>query len=164
MTTDTATMVVLPEQANVGLDMIRENDLDRVVTLAALCHPTRPAHPPLWFLAYPTVGAFDVDHLVGYASFTINLVGEQVTIMGMDVGVHPNFRRFGIAKQLYRARVRLGRAAGATQWLATVQDGDTTILPWMEKRGMQLIRRVNRGWYDGVSDLLVFTGPLNEVD
>lgn len=141
--------------------MLREEDLQAVVELMRKCHPARVENPPEWYLAYPTVGAFTEDGiLIGYASFTINIVNVAPMLVGMDAGVSPAWRRQGIREALFRERLRYGKVAGAEQWASTIMGGNAAEQRWLENRKMTLVTTIPDAYYDG-KDALVYVGPID---
>ena len=94
-------------------------DASEIAAIAADCHPMRTARQEWWWHALPTLVAVAAIHerppwkAIGYTQFSL----APGMIFFYDLAVSPAYQRRGVASLLMRARLRVGRAWGATHAL-----------------------------------------------
>ena len=87
------------------------------LALVRLCHPDRDERDETWWHTHPTIFFWKDKQPVGYTSF---VCGPGV-MWGYDLGVHPDYRRQGLATALLAQRTLLGAGQGCHLFLGMTQ-------------------------------------------
>src|SRR5207244_766054 len=77
-----------------------------------------------------------------------------------DTGVHPEYRRLGIGRVLYAARMKLARAAGAVWYIGATAPENEPIHRINERAGATRQPNVVPNFFPDGSDAVIYVGPL----
>ena len=114
-------------------------------------HPGWPELPGPHFWAYPTVVALDrPGSVLGYGSYSMNVSDHgDLSIMLQDSGVAEFARGRGLARELLKYRVTIGRAVGAQCAVGMTQPDNAAMLHILRSEGFEEIRTIERAYPDG---------------
>ena len=137
-----------------------KKDEKAVRALVRRCHPGAPVPAPGFYTReHTTLVAEAEGQIIGYTVYRVLPEGPGI---GQDLGVAPEWRRQGIADQLYAARVAAMRAEGATHLIGLTRQDNAPMRKLIEAWGA-LPGTVMPGYYtdtdppeDGIMYVLTF--------
>ena len=146
--------------------MMEPRDLANVQRLQAMCNPTWPNRPALWWHAHPTLVMDDFGLIVGSTSFSISIAtdssfqnrGAEVAY-GHGVNVHPERQGHWHGWALAQARHAALKELGITFFMGFTQPGNKPMLSIFRKQGLTFHTRLPRIYPDG-SDGLMYVGGV----
>lgn len=101
---------------------MRPEEDDAVRELRRACFPGAALPPPRWYFAHPTLVIEAAHMLVAFTSFTLSPHAKKCYVCyGVDLCVHPDYRRRGYARVLHEARCEIAKSLGAVDFVATVK-------------------------------------------
>lgn len=112
----------------------------------------RPLHPRGWFIANPTLCAYDETALVGYTSYTIVLLpGHGQTLYGQDVCVAKGHRGEGIGTRLHKERLLFAKMVGVKYFMGSSHKDNKWMADILEAAGAHKCLLIDENW--------LFVGP-----
>lgn len=121
---------------------------DQVRDLFHVCHPDADAPAPLWHFLHPTLVIEEDGQIVASTSFTLSRDGKRGYVCyGVDVCVHPDYRRRGYGSALHEERGRLSRDAGAVDFVGTVEPDNEPMIRILSRNGHRIASALERDFY-----------------
>ena len=114
---------------------IKHYDEARVRHIYYHCHPMWPEPREHEFFCYPTLVYIANYEIVGYTSFSISELHGLKTLVGHDVGVHPDFTGLGYGSKLHDARVAYGVGVGCRRFIGMTWDANKAMTQIFIKSG-----------------------------
>jgi GNAT superfamily N-acetyltransferase len=131
----------------------RQDDA-RVRALQALCHPTWPEFPAVWYCAHPTLVVEAEGELVAFTSYAMNFTDEgKLTMWGKDTCVAPEWRGRGIASDLLQRRLNIARQLGAGIFVGATALDNVPMQRLLEKAGGTVQGLIHGAYPDGTNAL-----------
>ena len=132
---------------------------EEVRDLYRACHPYWPELPDRHFFAYPTVLVLGAAGVAGYATYSMNVSDRgDLSIMLQDSGVAEWARGQGLARELLRHRIEIGRSVGAKCAVGMTQPDNAAMLHLLRTEGFDEIRSIPSAYPDGRDGVLFIKG------
>lgn len=116
---------------DIHIRRLMQSDEQTFRDLLAVCDSRWIVEPFDWFLnTCQTLVAYEGDRLVGYTVYEYQYettLGQTICI-GRNIGVHPDYRKFGIASRLHVARIEDIKKKGNIEYLILGSHGDNALV------------------------------------
>ena len=133
-------------------------DEPAVRALFAQCHPRWAPRATHWYVAYPTLVAFEDDTLVGFTSFAVTNYLGTVMVCGQDLCVLPIVQHTGVGWALHTARCEMGAEVGARMFTGLTAPENKPMIRIFERCGYHACHAVPGAFPDGNG--VIYLGDL----
>lgn len=140
---------------------MRREEEPAVRALYAQGHPFWPPRSDCWYVAYPTLVVEQDGAIVGFTSFSLGTITGLCMLHGQDLVVDLSVRGAGFGTILHRARLEIGRDAGATMFSGFTQGDNASMQRIFLAAGHHACQTVRRYYPDG-GDAVLYLGPVRD--